>query len=43
MATVKARQWAPTPEEAKRLLQLLVSPEGYSRRSRIGGILRRVA
>lgn len=42
MATQKPRQWAPTPEEAKRFLELLASAEGYPRRARFGGVLRRV-
>lgn len=36
-------QWAPNPEEARRFLELLASPEGYPRRARLGGVLRRVA
>jgi len=36
-------QWAPTPEEAKRFLEVLACAEAYPRRSRFGGVLRRVA
>lgn len=43
MPEQKPRQWAPSPEEARRFLELLASPEGYPRRARLGGVLRRVA